>query len=123
MTEPLRILVVEDDAAIGSLLQDAMIDEGYEVRHAPDGLQGLAVLESWRPNVIVLDLMMPVMDGETFRHEQHRRGLADDVPLLILSASRRALEVAADLGAAAVVRKPFDLDELVNLVNRLTARE
>jgi two-component system response regulator MprA len=121
VTEPLRILVVEDDAAIGSLLQDAMADEGYEVRHAPDGLQGLVVLESWRPNAIVLDLMMPVMDGETFRHEQRRRGLADDVPLLILSASRRALEVAADLGAAAVVRKPFDLDELVNLVNRLTA--
>ncbi|MEX2373035.1 MAG: response regulator, partial [Dehalococcoidia bacterium] len=60
---PVRVLVLEDEDSIRRLTVDLLTDEGFEVRAAPDGRQGLAILDEWRPDVIVLDLMMPVMDG------------------------------------------------------------
>jgi CheY-like chemotaxis protein len=114
-----RVLIVEDDDAIGSLVQQALLDEGgYEVRRAGDGVEALEVLGGWRPDVIVLDLMMPRMDGWRFREEQRRRAIADDVPVLVASASRRVDSLDAGF-AAAVIRKPFDLDELIRRVDEL----
>ena len=119
MAELRRVLVVEDDEAIGELLELALIDEGgYDVRRACDGLEALDVLGVWRPDVIVLDLMMPRMDGWRFREEQVRRGIAPDVPILVASASRRAQSPTLDF-ARAVIRKPFDLGELLDLVAEL----
>jgi two-component system response regulator MprA len=68
--------------------------------------------------VIVLDLMMPRMDGWRFREEQVRRGIAADVPILVASASRRAESLTLEF-ARAVIRKPFDLGELLALVAEL----
>ena len=114
-----RVLVVEDDDAIASLVQQALLDEGgYEVRRAGDGVEALEVLSGWRPDVIVLDLMMPRMDGWRFREEQRRLAIAADVPILVASASRRVDNLAGDF-AAAVIRKPFDLDELISRVEEL----
>jgi two-component system response regulator MprA len=116
---PRRILVVEDDDAIATLVQQALLDEGgYEVRRARDGVEALDVLGGWRPDVIVLDLMMPRMDGWRFREEQRRRAIAPDVPILVASASRRIDGLDADF-ARAVIRKPFDLDELITRVGEL----
>ena len=58
-----RVLVVDDDASIRELLSSALEDDGYEVVPAVNGADALSVCERWRPDVIVLDLMMPVMDG------------------------------------------------------------
>jgi CheY-like chemotaxis protein len=114
-----RVLVVEDDDAIASLVQQALLDEGdYEVRRAGDGVAALEVLSGWRPDVIVLDLMMPRMDGWRFRAEQRRLAIAADVPVLVASASRRVESLDVDF-AAAVIRKPFDLDELIRRVEEL----
>jgi CheY-like chemotaxis protein len=114
-----RVLIVEDDEAIAELVQQALLDEGsYEVRRAGDGVEALEVLDGWRPDVIVLDLMMPRMDGWRFREEQRRRAIAPDVPILVASASRRVDNLDADF-ARAVIRKPFDLDELVTRVGEL----
>ncbi len=120
--EPLRVLLVEDDEAIREIVRETLIDEGFEVRKAIHGAEALEILLSqWRPNLIILDLMMPVMDGWTFRAHQRARGMATHVPLLVMSASRRAAETRAALGAAAVVIKPFNLNDLVTTVRRVVA--
>ena len=96
------------------LLTVSLQDEGYEVRSAAHGEEGLAILCEWRPDVIVLDLMMPVMDGETFR--QHQDPSTLDIPLIILSARSAAHEIGERLGAVLTVAKPFDLDTVIRAV-------
>jgi CheY-like chemotaxis protein len=115
-----RVLVVEDDRAIQDVLVDALVDEGWETRSARDGREALGVLERWRPDVIVLDLMTPTMDGWQFRAEQRQRPELRDIPVVVVSASVRALESADELSAP-VVTKPFDLDLLLALVARAAA--
>jgi two-component system chemotaxis response regulator CheY len=112
---PKRVLVVDDDASIRELLLTALEDDGYEVVPAVNGQDALAVCERWRPDVIVLDLMMPVMDGWTFAKRLRER---DDIPIVVLSAATDLARHAKTIGAAAVVAKPFDLDQLLPKVAR-----
>jgi CheY-like chemotaxis protein len=110
-------LVIEDDAVIRSVLVETLAEEGWEVREARDGKSALDLLNGWQPTVIVLDLAMPTMDGWAFRAEQRRRGLAADVPLIIVSASRETEVRAHELQPTAVLLKPFDLSELIDAVH------
>jgi two-component system, chemotaxis family, chemotaxis protein CheY len=114
-----RILVVEDDELLREALAEVLTDDGHEVRTATNGAEALGELERWEAEVIVLDLMMPVMDGFAFRDEQRRRDLATDVPVLVLSAVRD-LDGAADrITAAAWQAKPFRLEEVLASVSKL----
>jgi CheY-like chemotaxis protein len=110
-----RVLVVDDDASIRELLSTALEEDGYEVVPAVNGQDALAVCERWRPDVIVLDLMMPVMDGWTFAKRLRER---DEIPIVVLSAATDLARHAKTIGAAAVVGKPFDLDQLLPKVAR-----
>ena len=124
MARQAGVLVVEDDTAVGQVVADLLADEGYQVRWATDGQAALAVLEGWRPDVIVLDLTMPVMDGRAFRAAQQR--LAKEVarvPVVVLSGLRQAHATAEELGAAAALTKPFDLDELVTTIERVLEQQ
>jgi CheY-like chemotaxis protein len=118
MAEARRVLLVEDDAAIRHVVAEALADEGYAVREATDGRRALEHLAGWQPDLIVLDLMMPGMDGRAFRAEQRARGLAADAALVVLTAGRHAAGAGAELGAAAVVAKPFDLDDLLAAIDQ-----
>jgi CheY-like chemotaxis protein len=120
--EPSRVLVVEDDAAIRALLTELLAEEGYAVRAAADGREALALLAGWRPDAIVLDLLMPVMDGWPFRAEQRRRPGARDVPVVVVSASGDLGPPVETLAPAAVPAKPFDIAQLVVAVDRLAGR-
>ena len=119
MTTRATILIVEDDPAIRHVLAEALEDEGYQIIETANGQDALSALASGDvvPDAIILDLMMPVMDGWAFRTEQLLAGLAPDIPLIVLSASRRATPLAANLAAAAIIPKPFDLDELLATVD------
>jgi CheY-like chemotaxis protein len=110
-----RVLVVDDDASIRELLSTALEEDGYEVVPAVNGQDALAVCERWRPDVIILDLMMPVMDGWTFAKRLRER---DEIPIVVLSAATDLARHAKTIGAAAVVGKPFDLDQLLPKVAR-----
>jgi len=117
---PKRVLVVDDEPSVAQVIVDALADEGYEVRWAANGREALAALGAWLPDLIVLDLMMPVMDGRAFRAAQRcLSGAAAQVPVLVLSGMREARATAEALNAAAVLTKPFDLDDLVATVGRL----
>jgi CheY-like chemotaxis protein len=120
MTTPATIMIIEDDPAIRHVLRETLVDEGHEVIEVANGEQALAALEAYEspPDAIVLDLMMPVMDGWAFRAEQLRRDLATGTPVIVLSASRRAQPSADDLSATSVLPKPFDLDDLIAAVEK-----
>ena len=117
MARPGRVLVVEDEPAVGEVATAALADAGHEVRWARDGRAGLAALREWPADVIVLDLMMPVLDGWGFRAEQRRLASPlSQVPVVILSGARDAASAAKDLDAAGLVVKPFALEALIEAV-------
>jgi two-component system, chemotaxis family, chemotaxis protein CheY len=102
----------------------AFLDEsGYEARTAADGREGLDVLATWRPDLVILDMMMPILDGRGFRaiqmgHDEWRR-----IPVIVLSATRAFLSQEETVGAGAVIAKPFDLDALLGLVEQWVGKE
>ena len=116
------MLVIDDDAIIRETLATALGDEGYSVRTAGDGRAGLETLASWSPDVIALDLMMPVMDGHAFLAAKAALEHAARIPVIILSAAHQIRTQAATLNVAAVFSKPFDLGALLDTVERLAAR-
>ncbi len=114
------ILVVEDDDDIRSALSALLEDAGHVVACAADGLQALDVLEALPgPDLILLDLMMPRMNGTEFRAAQLADARIAAIPVVILSAGSRSLDTAAALGAAAHFAKPFDIRALLRAVVRL----
>ena len=116
-----RVLVADDDPSIQGFLAEALTDEGYEVRTAANGREALTILREWRPDLILLDLMMPEMDGWTFRAEQRAMPSVSDVPVIVLSATRDLATKARDLDPAQVFSKPFDLEALLATIAQLTA--
>src|SRR4051794_12204641 len=96
-----QILVVEDDDAIRGLVSDVLRDDGYQVREATNGIEALEQLRSGRPDLIVLDLMMPVMDGWAFVEECRNNQYCQGVPIVVTSASHdlpRTAERLRDFG-------------------------
>ena len=120
-----RVMVVEDDAAIRELLVDVLRTEGYAVNEASDGLDALKELAAMHPDLIVLDLMMPAMDGRAFAAACHGRTQGRKVPILLMSASPKLWQMAAQLrrfNVRGFMSKPFDIDIFVAAVDRLTAQ-
>jgi two-component system, chemotaxis family, chemotaxis protein CheY len=114
-----RVLVVDDDDGVRELLTLMLGGAGYEVRAARDGAEALGELGSWQADLILLDMMMPVMDGWTFRQEQLASEQLASIPVVVLSAVHDAQREAEKLGVAAVMAKPFDLNALLITVHRL----
>lgn len=114
-----RVLIVEDDDALRDTLAAILEFEGYAVCQARDGLHALQVLNHHTPELIILDLMLPRMDGFTFAAELERRGLRASIRILVLTADGRAPEKAARMAADAAMHKPFDLSLLLDEIERL----
>ncbi|MFO7246777.1 MAG: response regulator transcription factor [Bacillota bacterium] len=116
-----RVLVVDDDAHIRELVRHFLDLEGYEVHEAAGGEEALAVLETVRVDLVVLDLMMPGMDGWTLCRELRSHG---DVPILMLTARGETTDKVRglELGADDYLVKPFDPQELVARVRALLRR-
>lgn len=115
------ILIVEDDEDLQEALSEALEDEGYRVRAAPNGLEALSKLlrdnDKERPNLIVLDLMMPLMNGWQFLKERIRYPTLSEIPVLVLTASSDARPNQA----AAVLRKPIQPLEFFEAVRKTMA--
>jgi two-component system, chemotaxis family, chemotaxis protein CheY len=107
------VLVVDDDPEMRELLRVALMPEGYEVAAAPNGREALHYLRSNADAcIILLDLMLPVMDGAHFRTAQLRDRSLAWIPLIVMSAAVDADRRARELGARRLLRKPLDLDEV-----------
>jgi CheY-like chemotaxis protein len=113
-----RILLVEDDDATRSLLTATLEAAGYTVRGAADGQQALDLLHTAPPpDLILLDLMMPGLDGWEFRRRQAEDPALRRIPVIVLSAAGAGLDELAD-GVADFLHKPVDSDLLVETVRR-----
>jgi CheY-like chemotaxis protein len=115
------VLVVEDDTEIRESLLEALADAGHEVVGAVNGREGLRKLQEMNPPpaVIVLDLMMPVMDGRAFREEQLGiPGLAE-IPVIVISAYRDVAYNVRDLNAASYLKKPLKIRQLLDQIDRV----
>src|SRR5712672_3360944 len=116
------VLVVDDDPDILQTLGLCLSSEGYRVLMAANGREALDILDREHPAVILLDLMMPVMDGWQFVAALEERGKRD-MPLLILSADRAVQGHANKLRANGHLAKPFDLEDLLVKVAELVGRK
>jgi CheY-like chemotaxis protein len=109
-----RVLVIDDEPDVRWLIRMSLERAGHEVIDAEDGLRGIALAMKQRPDIIVLDLMMPVMDGYGVLAELAKDPRTASVPVVVLSA--KAIPDEADRASAAGARrfmeKPFDPDEL-----------
>jgi two-component system copper resistance phosphate regulon response regulator CusR len=113
------ILVVEDESLIRHLVVDTLTDEGHSVLSAASGEDALDRLDGQQnPDLLIVDLRMPGMSGQEFVRRQRECG--DSIPVVVLSGSSEAKQVGQELGAVAVIHKPFDLDELIRVVQRAT---
>src|SRR5579871_948059 len=117
---PPRLLLVEDDAAIRESLGEGLQEEGFEVVPAANGQEALDILRDGpRPAAILLDLMMPVMDGWDFRHEQLNDPALRDIPVLVVSASGFSREtICTQIGDVELIQKPVRYLELLEALDR-----
>ncbi len=113
MEERPTVLIVDDDPGVHEMLTDVLSDEGYDVIAALNGREGLERLHERKPDVILLDLMMPVMDGWRFREEMRHIEGANAIPVVVLSATHSIVDAAKQIQADGYIAKPFDLDQLL----------
>jgi DNA-binding response OmpR family regulator len=110
---PLRVLAVEDDPSLRAFYGTFLADEGYDVRLASNGLEGLREL-GWDPDLILLDLVMPLLDGYEFLRRLRASPETTHIPVLVLSGA--TVKDRAALDAQAVLEKPFDFARLLRAV-------
>ena len=114
-----RILVVEDDYALRHVVADALQDAGFAVATAMDGSDALDKIDQQPPDAILLDLMMPVMDGWSFLQTVRELPGAEEIPVGILSAAPMLLKTADAWGVHVAIGKPFAIETLVDQVESL----
>jgi CheY-like chemotaxis protein len=114
------ILIIEDDEDIRESLKELLEDEGYSVASSGNGREALEYLRSTTelPHLILLDLMMPVMDGYAFRAEQKSDETISKIPVIVMSADVRAEAKAAELQAVEIARKPLGIKAILELIHR-----
>lgn len=114
---PKKILVVDDEPEVRQLMEHFLTGKGFEVRVAENGRKGLATLETFTPDVVLLDMHMPELDGVGTLHELTRRWPALPVIMVTVNEDVETTSRLLQLGAADYVPKPFDLDYLEQAIS------
>ncbi|HXP75916.1 MAG TPA: response regulator [Stellaceae bacterium] len=118
-----RILLIDDDIAVLRTLEIVLSDRGYDILTAKDGVEGLRVFRSARPDLVITDLIMPEKEGiETIVEMRRER---PEAKIIAISGGGRThnigfLDIAATLGASAVLAKPFTPDQLAQKIDEVT---
>ncbi len=113
-----QLLIVDDDIDIATTLKEIFEDEGYDVHCEPNGMRALQFLKSQHDKswVVLLDLMMPVMDGFEFRAKQKQEPELSHIPVVMMSAGMREFPEAMLDGAKAFISKPIQLRNLLSVI-------
>ena len=120
-SENRSILAIDDDPAILDLVQFALEDAGYEVLPAHDGHEALELLASVSPSAILLDMRMPRVNGWEFAKAYSQKP-DPHAPIVVMTAGRDAKDAARDIGAECHLSKPFDVDDLIDVVRQCEGR-
>jgi DNA-binding response OmpR family regulator len=114
------ILVIEDDASVRTLVEKSLTAKGYRVQTVADGLLGLTALEKGRPDLIIVDIMMPRLDGMTFVKAIKGNEDTRPIPVIFLTAKNdpRSMIQGINVGARYYITKPFQIDELLSKVEK-----
>jgi CheY-like chemotaxis protein len=119
--EKKRVLVIDDDLPLRGMLAAALRQHGFQVLLAGDGAEGHRALTIHRPDVILLDLAMPEVNGWDFLQRAKETGHLGNVPVVVLSAHVRVEPQALlQMGVAAILPKPFNLPELITVIEHLS---
>ena len=121
MTAGAHVLVIDDDEGTRQFIRIVLSQEGHQVATAPDGAAALEWIGQNQPDVILLDLHTPVMDGWEFAR-LYRQTVGPHAPIIVLTAANDPRRAAVQIGAAGFLAKPFDLDALVTIVARNVER-
>jgi CheY-like chemotaxis protein len=115
-----HVLIVEDDRDIRNAFAQTLEEEGYRTHGARHGKEALELLQTSLvlPKLILLDLMMPVMDGWQFRVEQKRDARLADIPVIVVSADGSVTDRLRAMGVSGFLKKPVAFDDLMSLVRR-----
>ena len=116
---PAHVVVVDDDPGIREVVRDTLEEEGYEVDEATNGQEALSHIATTSPDLVLLDLNMPLMSG--WQLQKQLRVLEVVAPVVFMTAGNHAQAEAEQHQAAGYLAKPFHLDELVEVVERFTA--
>jgi DNA-binding response OmpR family regulator len=112
-----RILIVEDDPGVAELVQVVLDGEGYTVALARDGAEGLVLARDWRPDLILLDVMLPKVDGGAVVRRLKAEPETAEIPIVLMSAGRTIRSQTEMLhDADAALAKPFDIEALLTQV-------
>ena len=117
-----RILVVEDQTDVAQLIEVVLQGEGHTVAIARDGAQGLMLARDWKPDLILMDIMLPGVDGGTLIARLRQESETAELPIIAMSASRTLRDRSDELEADALLSKPFDVDALLVQVQFLLSR-
>jgi DNA-binding response OmpR family regulator len=111
---PSRILIVDDEPSVADLIEAVLVGEGYTVAIARDGAQGLLLARDWNPDLILMDVMLPGVDGGTAIRRLKSDPATAEIPIVAMSAGRTIRRQSDELSEAdAALAKPFDIDALL----------
>ncbi len=123
MFEKRKILIIDDDEVTRRLLEKVLINNSYKVETASNGLEGIKKYWQAKPDLIVLDIQMPVMDGFEFIAEYKKVGDINEIPIIILTSYETKQEAMALEGINDYFTKPFKMSELVSRINDLISHK
>ncbi|GEP92830.1 DNA-binding response regulator, OmpR family, contains REC and winged-helix (wHTH) domain [Chitinophaga terrae (ex Kim and Jung 2007)] len=117
-----KVLLIEDEVQLGQIVKDSLEMRGFEMLYAADGREGLKLFQQERPDVVVLDIMMPNMDGFTVTSEIRKQDKI--TPIIFLTAKSQTTDVVKgfELGGNDYLKKPFSMDELIVRITALLKR-
>lgn len=118
-----RILIVDDEAAVADLIEAVLVSEGYTVAIARDGVQGILLARDWKPDLVLMDIMLPGVDGTTAIRRLKSDPATSDLPIVAMSAGRTIRRQSNELADAdAALAKPFDIEALLAQIEFLLSR-
>lgn len=110
------ILVVDDELALADLLEDTLLDAGFEVMKAGDGLRGLRIASVHRPDIVVTDFMMPIKTGLELVQDMRRDPTLRDIPMILTTGAQGALAANRTDLFQAIVNKPYGLEAMLDTI-------